>query len=275
MKRVIIFTDFSETARSAAFYALKMFESQDVRFQLLHAFDIEFSGSPYIVQVKEEMAGEAMKSLRKELSMLHVNYPNARITVASRFGPIVEVANKEIKEQNPYLIVLGCKGATAIENFFLGSNAYDIIKNVKHPMLVVPSNTRFKAPKKIVFATDLRNVNLSKMAEPINSLVKSYNSELLFLNVLQEDTTDRLISQEKIAECFPDINLSFHFVESTDVAKSILQFMEEHDATLLTMIRHHYNFFERMFTPSITKKMIRQPLHPMLIMHQKEDEKFR
>ncbi len=269
MKRIILFTDFSETARNAALYALKMFESQDVRFQLLHAFDIEFSGSPYIMQVREEMAEETMRSLRKELSRLHVNYPNARIEVTSRFGPIIDVAIKEIKERDPYLIVLGCKGATALENFFLGSNAYDVIKNVKHPMLIVPNNARFKVPKKIVFATDLKNVELAKMAEPINTLVKSFDSELLFLNVLQDDTTDRLKSQEKIAACFPDLKLSFHFVESTDVAKSILQFMEEHDATLLTMIRHHYNFFERMFTPSITKKMIKQPHHPMLIMHQR------
>ena len=79
MKRVILLTDFSETARNAALYALKMFQNEKVFFQLLNVFDVEFSGSPYIMQVKEEMAEESMKGLRKELSLLHADYPNARI----------------------------------------------------------------------------------------------------------------------------------------------------------------------------------------------------
>jgi nucleotide-binding universal stress UspA family protein len=271
MKPVILLTDFSETARNAALYALKMLEPQNVHFQLLHAFDIEFSGSPYIMQVKEEMAEESMKSLKKELSRLHVNYPNTHIELASRFGPLIEVLRNEISDLEPSLIVLGCKGASAIENFLLGSNAFDIIKNVNHPMLVVPNYSRFKTPKKIVFATDLKNVDISKMAEPINELVKTYKSELLFLNILQDQTLDRISAEEKIAACFPDIKLSFHFLESSDIPKSILQFMEENDATLVTLIRHHYNFFERLFQPSITKQMIKQPHHPMLILHQAEE----
>lgn len=268
MKRVILFTDFSETARNAAIYALKMFETQDVQFQLLHAFDIEFSGSPYIMQVKEEMAEETMRNLRKELSRLHTNFPNARIELASRFGPLIEVALKEIQEQKPYLIILGCKGATALENFFLGSNAFDLIKNVSQPMLVVPNNSRFKSPKKIVFATDLSEVNVSKMVEPVNALLKAFNSELLILNIIQEKSEERLREEEKIRTAFPGVSISFHYVESADVAKSILQFMEENDATMLAMIRHHYSFFERMFNPSITKKMIQQPHHPLLILHE-------
>ena len=43
MKRIILLTDFSEIARNAALYALKMYENENARFQLLNVFDVEFS----------------------------------------------------------------------------------------------------------------------------------------------------------------------------------------------------------------------------------------
>ncbi|WP_016778676.1 universal stress protein [Anaerophaga thermohalophila] len=272
MKRIILLTDFSEIARNAALYALKMFEDQNVHFQLLNNFDVEFSGSPYIMQVKEEMAEESMRGLRKELSLLHAKHPDARIELASRFGAMTEVIRKEIHDYQPDLIVLGCKGETALEHFLLGSNALEIIKYVHHPMLVVPRKAKFAPPEKIVFATDLQDVDLQKMVEPLTDLVNTYNSELLFLNVLENKYVNRVEAEEKIASYFPGIKLSFHFIDHDgDLCKSILKFMEEKGATLLTLIRHHHKFFQRIFNPHIIRKMVRHPHHPMLILHEAEN----
>ena len=273
MKRVILLTDFSETARNAALYALNMFENEKVYFQLLNVFDVEFSGSPYIMQVKEEMAEESMKGLRKEHSRLHKEHPNAHIELASRFGAMTEVIRREIEEYEPDLLVLGCKGETAMEHFLLGSNALEIIRHVHHPMIVVPQKAQYKTPEKIVFSTDLQEVEISQMSEPLNDLIRAFNSELLFLNVMEkEEYINRTDAEEKIASYFPGIKLGFHFIENEgDLCKTILKFMDEQGATLLTLIRHHHGFFQRLFNPHIIKKMIRHPHHPMLILHEKEN----
>ena len=271
MKRVILLTDFSEPARNAALFALKMFKNNKVHFQLLNIFDVEFSGSPYIMQVKEEMAEESKRGLRKELSLLHARYPNSHIEPASRFGAMTEVIRKEIEDYEPELLVLGCKGETALEHFLLGSNALEIIKHIHFPMMVVPANAVFSPPEKIVFATDLKNVDISKMAAPLNHLVKTYNSELLFLNVLEEEYVNRVEAEETISSYFPGIKLSFHFIDNDgDLCKSILKFMDDNGANLLTLVRHHHSFFQRMFNPHIIQKMVRHPHHPMLILHEQE-----
>ncbi|PWD98941.1 universal stress protein [Marinilabilia rubra] len=271
MKRIILLTDFSEAARNASLYALKMYEKENVHFQLLNIFDVEFSGSPYIMQVKEEMAEESMRGLRRELSLLHAQYPNARIELASRFGAMTEVIRKELEEYEPELTVLGCKGESALEHFLLGSNALEIIKHVHFPMMVIPVKAKFSPPEKIVFATDLKEVDISRMATPLNNLVKAYNSELLFLNVLEEEYVNRVEAEEKIASYFPGIKLSFHFIDHNgDLCKSILKFMDENGAKMLTLVRHHHNFFQRMFNPHVIQKMIRHPHHPMIILHEQE-----
>lgn len=268
MKRIVLLTDFSETARNACIYALEMFKDPKAYYILLNAYDIEFSGSPYIMQVKEEMAEESAKGLKKELNFLHSEFPNARIELAARFGPLVDVILKEMTELNPYLFVLGCRGESALENFLLGSNAYDVIKNIHHPMMVIPKDAKFINAKKMVFATDFKLVD-QNLATPVYDLCQEFNSELFFVNVMDDEYINRLEAEERIASLFPGVRMSFHFLDEDDVCKGICLFAEETDAKMVILVRHNYSFFERLFHPSITRQMVLHPQFPMLILHPK------
>lgn len=269
MKRIVLLTDFSETARNACFFALEMFKNHKVYFLLLNAYDIEFSGSPYVMQVKDEMAEESLKGLKKELSILQTEFPSAQIELASRFGPIIDVLLKEITQLNPYLLVLGCKGESPLENFLLGSNAYDIIKNIHHPMLAIPKHATFVNADKMVFATDLQIVNQS-LAEPVRDLCLEFKSELCFVNVMEDEYINRLEAEERIASLFIGVKHSFFFIDEVDVCKGICSFADENDAKIIIMVRHNYSFFERLFHPSVTKQMVLHPQFPMLILHPNE-----
>jgi len=260
MKKVLFLTDFSNTARNAALYALKMFADENVNFTLLNAYDLEFSGSPYVMQVKEEMAFESEKGLKQELSILKRVYPEAVISALSMFGSLIDVVHEFIHSNHPDLIVLGCRGESALENFLLGSNAYEVIKNIKAPILVVPKSAQFKKPEKVVFATDLKDI-------PVRDIVERFNSSLMFVNVLDDEYVNRLDAESKIEAHFPNINMSFNFVDGEDVSKSINKFMEENDAEMVAMVRHDVGFFDRIFHPSVTKQMVLHPEHPMLILH--------
>ncbi|TAJ15575.1 universal stress protein [Marinilabiliaceae bacterium JC017] len=269
MKRILLLTDFSDTARNAAMYALKMFENEKVYFNLLNAYDLEFSGSPYIMQVKEELAEESLKGLKNELSLLHRRYPNARVELASRFGSLLDVVRQELGDYVPDLIVMGCRGETALENFLLGSNAYEIIKTIDAPILVVPKHAKFKKPDKIVFATDLQDFKVDEIVEPLREIAHQFEAALLFVNVLEDEYVNRLDAEETIASHFPGINLSFNFIEGENVSNGIFKFMDDNEADIVTMIRHNVGFFERLFHPSVTKQMVLHPEHPMLILHDK------
>lgn len=267
MKKVLLLTDFSNTARNAALYTLKMFNGENVVYSLLNAYDLEFSGSPYVMQVKEELAFESEKGLKQELSILKRVFPEAVIELLSSFGSLIDVVHERIREDHPDLIVLGCRGESALENFLLGSNAYEVIKNVKAPILVIPKSAQFKKPEKIVFATDLKDVDKDEIMNPVREIIDRYRSALMFVNVLDDEYVNRLDAESKIAAHFPNINLSFNFVEGDDVGKSINKFMDENDAEMIALVRHNVGFFDRIFHPSITKQMVLHPEHPMLILH--------
>jgi nucleotide-binding universal stress UspA family protein len=268
MRTILLLTDFSETARNAASFAVDMFKDDNVLFVLLNAYDAEFGGSPYIMQVKEEIAEESAKGLKKELAFLHSQLPNGRFELASRYGPLVEVILKEMHEDeiDPDFIVLGCRGESALENFLLGSNAFDVIKNIHKPMLAIPSMSEFKSPEKVVFVTDLEIID-KEMAKPLHELVTKFNCELLFVNIIEDEYLNKLEAEDKITSYFPETKMSFHFIEDSDVYNSVTLFAEENNADMIVLIRHNYSFLERLFRPSLTKKMLMQPQFPMLILH--------
>jgi len=270
MKNVLLLTDFSNTARNAALYALKMFKDDQVLFTLLNAYDLEFSGSPYVMQVKEEMAFESEKGLKQEVTLLKRVFPEVDVKVLSVFGSLIDMVDSYVQQHHPDLIVLGCKGESALENFLLGSNAYEVIKNIKAPILVVPKSAQFKKPEKIVFATDLKDLAKDAVLNPVRDIVDRFRSALMFVNVLEDEYVNRLDAESKMATHFPNIDLNFNFIEGEDVAKGISKFMDDNDAEMIAMVRRDVSFFDRIFHPSITKQMVLNPEHPMLILHDKQ-----
>ncbi len=267
MKNILVLTDFSNTARNAALYALKMFQGENITFSLLNAYDLEFSGSPYVMQVKEEMAFESEKGLKQELTLIKRIFPEAVIEVLSAFGSLIDVVHDFIKDNHPDLIVLGCRGESALENFLLGSNAYEVIKNIQAPILVVPKSAEFRKPEKIVFATDLKDVDNDEVVKPVKEISEKFHSALMFVNVLDDEYVNRLDAEDKITAHFPNVDMSFNFIEGDDVSKGINKFMEENDAEMVALVRHNVGFFDRIFHPSTTKQMVLHPEHPMLILH--------
>jgi len=267
MKRILLLTDFSETARNAAMYAIKMFENENVTFSLLNAFDLDFSGSPYVMQIKDEMAEESRRGLKKDMEMLKYHFPQAKIDVMSRFGALIPIVQEELSENFYDLVVIGCVGETALENFLLGSHAYEIVKKIETAILIVPKSTRFRKPDKIVMATDLKDIMHDESIDPLRNILHHYNASLLFVNVLNSESENRLQSEAKLIEHFPGVDVNFNFVENQDVCNGILNFMDDNHADIVTIIRRKVGVIERLLHPSITKKMVLQPEHPMLIIH--------
>ncbi len=269
MKHVLLLTDFSDTARNAIIYALEMLKNEKLYFKLVNTYDLEFSGSPYVMQVKDELAAESLKGLKNELRLLHRLFPDSRIEIESHFGSLVEVVTREINDYNPDLVVLGNKGESSFERFLLGSNLHEIIKHISTPLLIVPSGVQFRKPEKIVFATDLNDFKHDAVIKPVRDIVNYFNAELMFVNVLDEDKEDRFNAEQKILSHFPDIKHSFHYLEGDDVMGRICEFVDENQADIVIVIRHNISFFDRMMHPSVTKKMILHPRHILVVLREK------
>lgn len=267
MKHIFLLTDFSDKARNAASYAVQLFRDQPVTFTLINAFDIEYCGTPYISQVRNDLANDSIENLKDEKELLLKIVPTAKIETAARFGPLVEVINAEHSETPADIAVVGCEDESILENFLLGSNTYELIKFATMPLLVIPGHSRFSLPSKITFATDMQTIDNEDMATPIIDIAKRYGSKVMFLNIAEgKNPCDCEAAKTQLARMFNASEITFNTAQGNDVRNTILYFMDETQSDICTLVHRDLGLIDRMFKPSITKKMILEPQHPMFIL---------
>ena len=179
---IILPTDFSDNAFSAALYALKLYNNEQCTFYLLNTWMFTNSGSrtyitsTYLDRLQEETSQklEEHKVLLEEKS----NKANHEFRTIFSKEPLVNTIKKAIKDQDINLIIMGTKGATGAKEFLFGSNTVNIINKVKNcPILVVPDGYEFITPKKIAFPTDYNRFYGEELVY-IKQLSKLYNSKI-------------------------------------------------------------------------------------------------
>ena len=88
----------------------------------------------------------------------------------------------------------------------------------------------------------------------------------MFLNVAEAEPSDNDEAKAQLASAFNASDISFTKIRMGDVRKGILDFMDERKSQMCALIHRDLGLIDRMFRPSITKKMILEPQHPMIIV---------
>jgi universal stress protein A len=144
--RILVPTDFSESADEAFAYALTLADQVGATLHLVHVFDdpdaVGLYSGPY-VPLPAEMRADILADIRRELA--------ARVTAdASRRGVTSEVLTgspartivEGAKQQQCDLIVMGTHGRHGMAHLLLGSVAERVMRTAACPVLVVRPKAR-------------------------------------------------------------------------------------------------------------------------------------
>lgn len=138
-KKILVATDFSETAEAATDYAVGLAKQLGAELVLVHAYEMPTYAFPEGVVIQAELVDrlakvseEALASAVKERAKSGV-----KITSVLRSGtPWREVCDVAEKE-NVDLLVIGTHGRRGIARMILGSVAERIVRTSKRPVLTV------------------------------------------------------------------------------------------------------------------------------------------
>ena len=144
-KRILVPTDFSESAEHALNYAARLSKPHRAEIMVLHVFHLReyLSLLSEKAQIDSATANEVLESAKRQavrnleqIVRLHGDkglelVPSLRIGVP--FEEIVSFA----AEQGIDLIVMPTHGRTGLAHFFLGSTAERVISHSSCPVLVV------------------------------------------------------------------------------------------------------------------------------------------
>ena len=277
MKKILVPTDFSGFAQTALEVAADIALKTNASITLLHANEKVVMATPmaeyylYDKAIEEEYLDMVNEGLKKTLSEIADNGKFARVKIETAVigGGMAGVIEEFVKDHAIDLIVMGTRGISGMEEFFIGSNTEKVIRRTKCPVLAVPGAvTSFD---KIVFPTTLKNDQigaLSTLAELQD--IFSGKVVLLYLNNPSQLENDQAIEARKEelikASGLKNATLYISSVDVFNEEEAILEFAHQQDANLIVMATHQRKGLAHLFLGSITEDTVNHSDIPVLCL---------
>ncbi|MBT8297900.1 MAG: universal stress protein, partial [Maribacter sp.] len=232
MFQILIPTDFSKNAWNALEYGLKLFESINCTFYLLHINPIPtYSGAGTSVKGSSKMVQESvLRESKESLEQLLLEIKNIPASPKHTFIPIalydffVDSIKREVETRKINLIIMGTKGSTGLKKVTMGSNTGDVITKVKCPLLAVPENAKFKIPKEITFPTDYYLRYDLKVLDTLIEMVTMNNAVLRVLHISKKGevlSDEQQENKDFLNDYLRDVEHSFHSLTGNDLETAV------------------------------------------------------
>lgn len=258
MKNILLPTDFSDNAWNAIKYAIQLYKDVECTFHLFNAYTpIIYHVEYVLINPAQFGLGDAVRDASqvglRQLNTSILNEfgdnPNHTFEKIARFDTLISGVKELIKERHIDLIVMGTKGATGTKEILLGSNTVQVFKEIKCPILAIPSDFEYAPPHEIMFPTDLE-VNYNNT--PLNVLLEIAVAHHARVNAMHvssgyELTKVQLNNKSELESLFKKAAFLFHDVRSMEIIEAINEFQVKHKINLLTMVNNKHSFFENLF----------------------------
>lgn len=280
-KRIILPTDFSKNAWNAIDYALTLFNGTPCDFFVLHSYQVGASG------LSTKMAGangtrlynlmkeQSERNLQRELERIKSfdKNPEHTFTTKSIMDTLVNAIGKTVYQEEIDYIIMGTKGASGLKEVFMGSNTYNIIKEMDFcPVIAVPEDYRPDGKvDSILLATGYEHLFENYELKPLLNIVKGFNAKLWIAHVgsLVDFTSEQKTSKKTLEKRLKSINYEFVEVEKDVSVNNTIQglIQEDRDIDMVAMINQDHSFFERLTRESVIKKVTLNTKVPFLVIH--------
>ena len=274
MKRILVPTDFSDTARNAVEYAVHLALQANAGLILFHAYH----ASPLAADVPpdsfftlEEIhtrSDQSLQAIRHEI--LHRHGDTLTVECVSRCGFAVDEIVDFALEFDADLIVMGMQGAGYISETVIGSITTALLREAPCPVLVIDRHVKFTDIRRIVLACDYVQPPRRGTFEALKDFAGLFTSPWIYVvNVVGKNAV--LVSslearnRPRVTEYLHHEGHSFHSVEDTDVVAGLKRFAEEKQADLMVMVPRRYSFWRGIFYAPLIKRMAFHTSVPLLI----------
>ena len=273
MLTVLIPTDYSKNATNAILYALQLTKNVPCKFVFFHSEVFPVTTPPeaplmipemnkeMITKQLEKYTGNLFNSLRMQVNPKRVSYQVARGFSASE--QILEAQARSAAD----LIIMGARGVTTMKKILFGTTTADVIARATVPVIAVPESYRYTPLKKMLHASDLKNLR-SELGLTL-PLAKIFNATLEVAHITDASLPDaKLIRQAQDIikrRSYKKLKLYVEAITfGQTIAKDIKLLTTRHHPDMLVMFRHKHNWLGRLFFTSRTENLVYETSIPMV-----------
>lgn len=279
MQRILIPTDFSENAWNAIDYAMQLFRNKRCTFYLLNTYTPVIPSSRFMakmvdgVRIVDAVRDASERGLQKTVARIKSKYRNDNhsFETISSFNLLVEEVKDIVDTLGIHLVVTGTKGASGVDEVFMGSNTVRIIKSSKKcPILAIPHHFEFITPTEVAFATDFTRFYTTSELSPLLEISKMFHATIRIVHVqygIKALTELQQFNLNMLRRYLGDVEHYVHTVsELNSVSQTLEMFSQELDIHLLAMLNYQHSYMEKMTREPIIKRTAFHTQIPLLVI---------
>ncbi|MBX2828292.1 MAG: universal stress protein [Flavobacteriaceae bacterium] len=276
MIRVLIPTDFSENACNAIRYAMELLKYQKCEFLVIHCFaDDVYANtmemSREFFDLYKDKTKEAIdRSLQGVIAEMLEISPNPKHNYEYKavFASLVDACNEMANSEDLDFIIMGTKGKTDNRDITFGSQALQVAKYVKCPVLMVPVAYHKNPPENILFPTNYMLPYKRRELKLLNILARSFSARMQFLYLSRHKVlSHRQEDNKRFLDSSMDPNeVSHSYMVGDHLTTAINKKMEDDDINFLVMVNSRHSYMESVLQDSTIDTMGLSLKIPFLIM---------
>ena len=243
---------------------------------LQYAIDLagHFGAAVYITQVYEStrIAG-SLKNIDALLQeetdaqlediLRQVDRKDVDVQKALIKGAIVNSIEALSKHLEIDLIVSSAKSISRDETLYLGRIAGSLVKDIDVPVLIVPSQYRFKPVSKILMAIKSGKIKPGSVLEPLKKIVSTFKAEIDLIQIITPKATDE---DKEVNGDLRNLAATFKTTENATIFQGVLEHLHITEPDMLCVMRRKRGFFAKLWEKNAVKKSYFESRIPLLVL---------
>ncbi|WP_037317527.1 universal stress protein [Salegentibacter sp. Hel_I_6] len=272
MKKILVPTDFSDTAEHALKIAAKLAKKHDSEIYLLHMLELP-------LQLIDPVGGSSSQNLPESIFFMKLAHQRFAKLMARPFLKDIKVhetvmfhqAFEGIMEVSAEykcdIIIMGSHGASGFKEMFIGSNTEKVVRTSKIPVLVIKNEHENFEVNNFIFATDADASNKHTLTNAYNfaKLIEA-KFHLLFIN-----TPNNFITSTEVRERIDNFvsgtevkDYKIHICNDVSVEKGVLNFAMKKEKALIGISTHGRKGLAHFFNGSISEDLVNHAQMPVV-----------
>jgi len=272
MKKILVPTDFSDTAEHALKIAAQLAKKHNSEIYLLHMLELP-------LQLIDPVGGGSSQNLPESIFFMKLAHQRIAKLMArpylkdikdhetvmfhQAFEGIMEVS----AEYKCDTIIMGSHGASGFKEMFIGSNTEKVVRSSTIPVLVIKNEHENFAVENFIFATDADASNKHTLEKAYNfSKLIDAEFHLLFIN-----TPNNFITSTEVRERIENFvsgseikDYKMHIYNDVSVEKGILNFAMKKEKALIGISTHGRKGLAHFFNGSISEDLVNHAKMPVV-----------
>lgn len=268
--RILIPTDFSETAQLAINHGAFMAKLNKAELILLHAVEVPFTlefFNPDTFSHSLELRNSSMEQLEKIANIVRKKYC-IEVKIKCVEGSVSAEIRNVVETEKIDIVVMGTHGASGFRELFIGSNAQNTVKACPCPVITIQSETENTGFRKIILPID-DNFESRQKVNFIIRFAKMYAAKVYILGLLAADESDdsrfrvKIHSVEKTLLA-AGVLFESRILRSKNFAASVLKYASKTGADLISTLTGHESRFTNSFVPAFAGQIVNHSKIPVL-----------